>query len=383
MHSLNEFVYFVHFEGIEGIEKNNDESFIENFVNELNKKYNFFKVKICGKKIILDKNNKSQYDTIEINLENYSKKILNLPIDNGHKNIHFLWENILFEKFQKINFFIEKDIKYLKYLLKHILSSNLYKKIFENFNNVTPVADYYFNNINNIDDYIKRIRFLPFRVGDLGKFAITDRHSLSILVCGFPEKEIRNLKEYRIFRILELALRIIILSGHEPPHFIKAAYNMLSGGIISRNTSNNDKTIEGGYFLEEVLFGWKKNEDTTLDLKELKLKENEINYRNKNLKNKKIDLITAIQLLNPDIYDGDLKTFRKAVFEISIEDLKNFNISSIKNKELKEYLESVIDEKIIDNLSDDDFFTVNASMGFKDDFCVSYIQFNHNLYRFE
>ena len=378
---LKKFVNFIH---LEETDKTIDESSIEEFIKNLNQKYDFFIAKNKNERIIFEeKNTKSSYDKIEIDLKNYSKEIFELPNLKSHEEIDFLWEKILFEKFQTVNFFIEKDIKYLKYLLKHILSSNLYKTIFENFNNVSNVVDYYFNNEKNIDDYIKRIYFLPFRVKDLGKFGITNRHSLTILVSGYPEKEINDLEDYRIFRIIELALRIIILAGHEPPHFIKSAYNMLTGGIITRNTSNDDKNIESGYFLEEVLFGWIKDEKNPLDLKDLILNEKEINYKNLYLKEKKIDLITAIQILNPDIYDENLTTFRKELFEINNNSLKNFKFSSIKNQEYKAYLESVLDEKLIQNLEKDDYYTVNASMGLKDDFCISYMQYNHNIDRID
>ena len=44
--------------------------------------------------------------------------------------------------------------------------------------------------------------------------------------------------------------------------------------------------------------------------------------------NKKIDLITALTLLNPDIYDYNLTRFRKALFEITKEDLKTFSFDN-------------------------------------------------------
>ena len=63
--------------------------------------------------------------------------------------------------------------------------------------------------------------------------------------------------------------------------------------------------------------------------------------------------------------------------------MKNFKFSSIKNQEYKAYLESVLDENMIQSLEKDEYCTVNASMGLNDDFCVSYIQFNHNIDRID
>ena len=119
-----------------------------------------------------------------------------------------LWYNISFEKFQIINFFLEEDLNYLKYLIKKILSSNLFKSIFDKFSNVSTVADFYFKEGDNIDDYINRIIFLPFKVKDISKYAITDRLILSVLVFGYPEKDIDDIAEYRIYRILELSLSL-------------------------------------------------------------------------------------------------------------------------------------------------------------------------------
>ena len=49
----------------------------------------------------------------------------------------------------------------MKYLICVILSSNLYREIFNNFTNVSDITDSYFEQKNNIDDYINNIIFLP------------------------------------------------------------------------------------------------------------------------------------------------------------------------------------------------------------------------------
>ena len=170
---------------------------------------------------------------IKINSKYYTKATI---LSGLPTNINWLWKNINFAHFQETNFFLQEDLDYLKFLIEHILSSNLFRQIYEKFNNVSSLVDFYFSVNDNVKDYVNRIIFLPFSASDFGKFAITDRRTLSVLVAGFPEKKIRNLKQYRIYRILELALRSIILSDHEPCHFIKAALCLLTQGIISRNT---------------------------------------------------------------------------------------------------------------------------------------------------
>ena len=285
-----------------------------------------------------------------------------------------------FSNFQKTNFFLKQDLKYLKYLLKHILSSKLFKEIFEHFNNVSSKVEFYFNNPDNIKDYIKRIIFLPFSNHDLAKFAITDRRYLSVLVAGFPQNQIRNLLEYRIYRLLELALRSIALGDHEPCHFIKAAYSLLTENIISRNTSNKDKEIESGFFFEEILFGWVRSEDKPLNLVEKGLLKEEIKCNNKAIKNKQIDLITAIKLLDPEIYNTDLDHFRKSIFNLVPKDLKSFSFSSIKNEKYREYLKSVLNIEKIDNIENCNC-TINAAMSCGFSPFVSYVSYNHNLNR--
>ena len=161
-------------------------------------------MEIDKENIIFDKDEDLK---IELKFRNYSEKIL-----KNRVGMNMFWNNISFEKFQTTNFFLEADLNYLKYLIKKILSSNLIKSIFDKFSNVSTVTDFYFKEEDNIDDYINRIIFLPFKVTDMGKYAITNRLLLSVLVSGYPEKEIIDINEYRIFRILELALRIIILS---------------------------------------------------------------------------------------------------------------------------------------------------------------------------
>ena len=249
-------------------------------LNEANQLIKMLKDKFIDLDVEIDKENiifeKNEDLKIELKFGNYSEKILN----SNRVGMNMFWNNISFEKFQITNFFLEEDLNYLKYLIKKILSSNLIKSIFEKFSNVSTVTDYYFNEEDNIDDYINRIIFLPFKVTDIGKYAITDRLLLSVLVSGYPEKEIININQYRIFRILELALRIIILSIHEPSHFIKSVYSILTEGKISRFTQKDNADIDSGSFLEEIFFTWKANENNPLDLSQFNL-DDKIEYKNK------------------------------------------------------------------------------------------------------
>ena len=349
----------IHSEKIKG-EKFLDVETGRNLAEIINKKYETsLGAYISGDKIILTEflNN-----TFEIKYSNYSVKLLDYAKLGKEYFFTGLWHNTKFEVFQEQNFFCPEDINYLKYLIKHILCSNLFKTIFTNFNNISDFADYYFGNTKNVEDYIKRIIFLPFNTTKYGKYAITDRRALYIIISGFPQKTISSILYYKLFRIIELALRVLILTMHEPSHFIKSAYNLLSNGVISRETSKTyDQDAEGGFLLEEVFLGWVKEKKSPLNLKNFHLQE--INCNNKMISQKRIDLVTALKLLDPAIYNKDLFSFRKSIFEVKVEDLKNFNYSNLE-KTYHNYLKSVIDEESIRKIpnNNNDLF-INASMG--------------------
>ena len=360
------------------IHLNNRDKFLDQisankFVEKLNKTFILLNAKIDGDKIIFNEFENFPLRKIELNYKYY-----NVDDIGKIKNFNWMWENIMFENFQSTNFFLPNDIKYLKYLIGVILSSNLYKEIFNNFSNVSEIADSYFEQKNNIDEYINNIIFLPYKVSEIHKFAITDRLILSVLISGYPEKTIKSLEEYRIYRIIELSLRVLILTDHEPTHYLKSCYSIITEGKISRFTSKTDLDIESGYYLEEILFGWVKDNKNPIDLSKFNLDKN-INKKNNDLLNKKINLITALQLLNPEIYSKDLNHFRKSIYEISNDDLKNFSFSSKNiNEKYKTYLQSVIDEDIIRD-SWDQNYSVNASKESTGGYYIEYFTDNHNI----
>ena len=160
-------------------------------------------------------------------------------------------------------------------------------------------------------------------------------------------------------------------------HFIKSVYSILAEGKISRFTQKDNSEIDSGLFLEEILFTWKANENSSLDLSQFNI-DNNIEYNNEDLLEKKINLITALTLLNPDINSKDLTHFRKSVFEITKENIKDFSIYSDNlDPVYKKYLQSVITDDINRNSVDCDYY-INASMECGTDFHIYYISTNHN-----
>ena len=349
-----------------------DSSLADKFLTNLKKDYPHLKIEKVNDNIVFEGSENKSSTQIEIKYQYYSKNLIT------YHTINNLWENIQFESFQVTNFFLEADLNYLKYLIKVILSSNLFKTIFQNYSNVSSLTEYYFNNPRNIQDYIDRIIFLPFKVGDIGKYAYTDRFLLSVLASGYPAKEVNTLSHYRLYRIIELSLRSIILGYHQPVNFMKSVYSIISEGKISRFSGKNNNNIDKNFFLEEILFGWVQNKNNPLDLSPFHLSQN-IECKNKLFVNERIDLITAITLLNPEIYSGDLTYFRKCIFEITSDDFKNFSFDNINPEypEYKRYLKSVIKEQTIRDYCDDVFISINASMK-GEGASIWYIQCNHN-----
>lgn len=335
-------------------------------------KKNKMDAKIVKKKIIMEDSRNFKF---EFNYPNYSIELLNYA-QKGSILFDIIYKEVKFENFQHQNFFFKEDIIYLKFLIRHILSSKLLKQIFENFNNISELYDYYFNNEDNKTHYINNIIFLPFKASDFGLYGLTDKKTLSILIAGFPEKSITNITFYLLNRIVELALRAIAGGIHEPGHYIKCAYNILSNGKIQRNTTNTKENNrpEAGFLLEEILFGWIQNEDNPINLDIFKIPK-DIKIKNKMIQNKKINLSAAIKLLDPKTYDGDVAQFRRIVFESSNEELKSFSFNSLE-KTYKKYLKSFISEDTIKNNWDNDI-TINASMGLSNNVSIDYISSDH------
>ena len=99
-----------------------DSSLADKFISNLKLGYSYLNIEKINDKIVLkEKGNKSSKQ-IEIKYQYYSQNLIQC------KQIRNLWENVQFEKFQVTNFFLEADLNYLKYLIKVILFSDLFKK---------------------------------------------------------------------------------------------------------------------------------------------------------------------------------------------------------------------------------------------------------------
>lgn len=193
--------------------------------------------------------------------------------------------------------------------MKKILKSKLFKEIWQNYSKVEGVTNYYFEEDENIDDFLKRINFKKFREKDFGIQADTT-DNLSIITSSLPISLIESEKGYSCYKVLELARKIIILM-HEVCHYIKRALSLITNGEIESSTLNTDEKerdiIEAGLYFESLLFGWKNNFNK-------RAKSQDKNRKNKNDNNEEnlkiINITQAIKILDPNTYNKTIKEFK-------------------------------------------------------------------------
>ena len=251
---------------------------------------------------------------------NYNKNLLYSLKDTTR--IDFLdklkWDNLCL-----INYFDNNDINYMKYLIKKILKSKLFKDIYNKYSNVKGIIGYYFDKDENIEDLFTRIHFHPYNENNFGIQAITFYNELKIITSGLPISPIRTEEEYYIYKILEVTRKIIIIL-HEICHFLKRALNLITNDKISNTTidSENEDTdiIEAGRLFEKVVFNW-ENIYEKANRSQSKNKKN--CYKN-NRNSKILNVEISLKLLNPIIYEKNIQLFKN----------KLFNDKNVKEKEI-------------------------------------------------
>ena len=236
------------------------------------------------------------------------------------------YKTLYLENFQTENFFSKKEIEYLKNLLYHIINSNFFQKLIQLFSDKDLLPNDILRN-KSIQDYIiNNIIFLPYKEKDIDTQSITFYHNAQILVSGYPYGK-NKYTNNNVYHLLELSRKLLQLI-HEFIHSIKRYLNICTNGIISSNTidktGNNEE--EAGYLFELYLFNWRNENYSKFEKLFVDRKLNE------NLKNGFIDMYTALNLLNPDLYNNDINTIRNILYK-NIE----FN-QEIKNLELKNFL---------------------------------------------
>ena len=157
---------------------------------------------------------------------------------------------------------------------------------------------------------------------------------------------------------------LIITLIHECIQYSKKKLYFLTFGLISRETLIKGKREEDGYIFGNSLFGWN---DKSVNLK---------NYYNKNtvLKSKKLDIKTALKILNPNNYNNNNK----------IIGLKNILYNHQKEEEFGKLLNDYLKEiglndksKLKEFIEENKNFTIDAIRNFKEEVYVEYVTSNH------
>ena len=222
---------------------------------------------------------------IEYNINDYDKSLIN-ELYNDDISIEGLWKYNSFESFQKHNFLCIDDLELVKKTMKNIFKSKFWEQILTSYcdNDIAEIS--FFQNDEFIDQFLERIIFIPFNIRHVDFFAITTSDDLIIYISGYPfDIKIDNYKKYVLYRILQSGVLVIIIM-HEYVHYIKRLIFFVTCGMVERITINNNIRDEGGNIFEEILFGWKEK------------------------KEKKINIITGLKLLNSKIYENNIETVR-------------------------------------------------------------------------
>ena len=351
----------------------------KNFANHLfDKKHTFLKKnaeEFNNNRTSLDKIDKVSniynitYNFLEIIIEECSVKykyneypeILSNKLTYADDLLSPSWTYNSLSNFQIHNFLEEDDIKYLKDLLAQILRSNFWKNLEDQYINKEFYEGYLFDDDNNIKEFIDNIIFVPFYAQDLCISGFTCSDDLKIFISGYPYTNYIHFGNYKLYKILNLSLLVIILL-HECIHFSKRKLYFLTCGLIDRETYLNEKKEEGGYIFEKLLLGWNERND------------DEQNYFNKNimLKSKKLNIETALKLLNPNTYKYDIKGVRDILY--------NYHNEEAYGVLLNDYLNEIglnDKNKLNQFIEDNKKITINASRNYNEGAYIEYIGSNH------
>ena len=274
------------------------------------------------------------------------------------------------------NFFDENDLIFMKYLLKKILKSKLFKELWEKYSKVNKDIEYYFSDDENIEDFFKKIYFYPFAEHDFGIQALTYYNDLKIIISGLPISNIDSPEVYSNCKLLEMARKIIIIL-HEVCHFIKRALNLITNGKVSCVTIEKEDEdpdiIEAGRFFEQIVFGWTNSNDVNDTINKRKSLDN---IHNKNKENVKVlNIKKSLKLLNAITYNNTINGFQKKFY-----DNKDFKIEDLDDT-LLEYLKKINFDinKFYENSEIYEPFTIDCTRKSSSSFSIVYKSDSHNF----
>jgi len=335
---------------------------LEKFIHDIKDEEKIFK--LDNNKLRL----KYQGNEYEFNYKNYNNQIFDFLGVKSNKII----EQAKWNKVGLINYFDEEDLLYMKGILKNILQSKLFKELYSKYSNTDKIIDYYFNENSNIDDLLNRIKFIPYKEGDTGRQAGTIKKELKIITSSYYISNIDSEKDFIIYKILELARKIIILL-HEIVHFIKRALHLISNGKILESTIETEKEdpniIEAGRFFETIIFNWKnpyKKRTKSLNKRGKKNEEEEFS--------KNLNIEKALKILDPNYYNQTIDDFQNNFYN---KEIKKDNI----DKGLVDYLKKIKFNfsHYVNNKKEYNHYKINCSRKVISNYTIEYISENHNF----
>lgn len=276
-----------------------------------------------------------------------------------------------------VSYFDEGDVSYLKSLIKKILKSKLFKDVYSEYSDVNNYIDYYFNEEENIDDMLSRIRFINFGESDTGRQAGTIPKNLKIITSSLYVSKIKNKNDFINFKLLEVGRKLIIIL-HEIVHFIKRALNLITNGIILGSTIESEKgnadIIEAGRYFEQLVFN--------LENKFIKKRSKSSKKREENDDKKEyfnfLNIKKVLKILDPNSYNKNIDEFKTY-----LESNEENNVKTM-DSELEKYINEIqfnlkdyyINKKPYEN------YKINCSRNAITSYYIEYTSDNHNyLYK--
>ena len=277
--------------------------------------------KICGKTNIYTFMNdilglENINGKIEFNIKEYNKNIKEIILKND-EILKYSWQNNSIKSFQEHNFLLKEDINFVKDIMKKIFKSKFWEEMVTLYYDNDFTSNDYFKNDLFIEQLLSRIIFLPFSINNLGLYAFTSSHDLNIYISGYPFIERSySLGNYTLYRILQLSVLIIVIL-HESIHFYQRLLFYITCQMIERKTIFNGKEEEGGWLFEDLLFEEVKTKDNTEKIK--------------------FNVETALNLLNPKIYEKGIQYVKEIIsFQKKEKDKDELLISFLKKIDLIE-----------------------------------------------
>ena len=303
----------------------------------------------------------SENEITKYNLREYNKDFIESILSKEYdcKHLEYTWENNSLKAFQTHNFLLPEDILLLKEVIKEIFSSKFWKEICDLY------CDNYFIDIYNvfqnedfINQFFERLIFFPFNIDDFGFFAFTTNDDLYIFISGYPytNKKIYH-SNYTQYRIIQLGISVIVII-HETIHYLKRLLYFITCGMIYRTTIIDYKREEGGDMLEKIIFGLENDKEK---------------------KDRKVNIILALNLLNSKVYEYDIQN-AKNIFTSG-------KILEERSKNLNDYLSKIdlLDpNKFSEFIKRNKNLTMNASREcFSGDLEIEYpsIYSDHNRFK--